>query len=470
MNHKELCYKSVAELGKLIRTGDLSPVELVQAYLLRIAEVKTVLNSWITLLPERALKEAQKAEDDIIKGRYRGPLHGIPFGLKDVYKTKGIRTTYGCSAYDDYKPIEDAATVVQLHRAGAILLGKQNMHTLALGPTGQNEYYGDMHNPWDPTRYTGGSSGGSASAVSAGECAFAMGSDSGGSIRMPAGLCGVVGLKPTFGLLTTDGLMQISSSMDHHGPMTRTVEDSALVLQVLTKNTPENPHTRGKRLSISLKRVKRNIKGIRIGVPKEFFEVPVDAEVHQAIRRALNVFRELGAVLKEVSWPLFQYASTISSAILAVDAADSLKPLILKRASQIDPLVRNRIASGFFIPAIRYLQAQKARTKLNQQGYELFRQIDLIAGPTLGVAAPKIGAKEVTISGSKIGVFKALPSFVRAFNLNGCPAISVPCGFTSQKLPIGLQLAGAPFAEEAVLQAAYAYEKANPLYDQHPPI
>jgi aspartyl-tRNA(Asn)/glutamyl-tRNA(Gln) amidotransferase subunit A len=297
-----------------------------------------------------------------------------------------------------------------------------------------------------------------------------MGSDSGGSIRMPAGLCGVVGLKPTFGLLDTGGLMQISSSMDHHGPMTRTVEDSALVLQALTENTLEGPRTSGGGLSISLKKVKRNIRGIRIGVPKEFFAVPVDPEVRQAIKRALKVFHGLGVVLKEVSWPLFPYASAISSAILAVDAADSLRPLILKNASQIDPLVRNRIASGFFIPAVRYLQAQKARKKLNQQGYELFRQIDLLAGPTLGVAAPKIGAKEVTISGAKIGIFKAFPSFVRAFNLNGCPAISVPCGFTKQKLPIGLQIAGAPFAEETVLQAAYAYEKANPLYEQHPPI
>jgi aspartyl-tRNA(Asn)/glutamyl-tRNA(Gln) amidotransferase subunit A len=235
---------------------------------------------------------------------------------------------------------------------------------------------------------------------------------------------------------------------------------------VLMENALKSPRPSGKGLPISLKRVKRNISGIRIGVPKEFLAAPVDAEVQQAIRRALKVFRELGAVLTEVSWPLYPH----SSAILAVDAADSLRPLILKNASQIDPLVRNRIASGFFIPAVRYLQAQKARKKLNQQGYELFRQIDLLAGPTIGVAAPKIGAKEVTIFSSKIGIFKALPSFVRAFNLNGCPAISVPCGFTNRKLPIGLQLAGAPFAEETVLQAAYAYEKANPLYDEHPPI
>jgi aspartyl-tRNA(Asn)/glutamyl-tRNA(Gln) amidotransferase subunit A len=468
MTDHSLCFRSVYELGELIRNRAISPVDLVQAYLGRIAAVKPALNSWITLVPEQALREARKAEDEIGKGNYRGPLHGIPFGLKDLYATKGIRTTYGCAAYDRFIPDKDSAAVVRLRKAGAILLGKTNLHTLALGPTGQNEHYGDMPNPWNPDCYAGGSSGGSASAVAAGECAFALGTDSGGSIRMPAGLCGIVGFKPTFGLLSRQGIMELSPSMDHQGPMTRTVKDCAIVLQTLSDHDSEFPARATGATTNYRGSIQRGVKGLKIGIPREFFKLPIDPEVHRTVLAALKRFVELGAILKRVNWPMVAYSQTISSAILAVDAAHSLRALLLKHPRKIDSAVRNRIASGFFISAVGYLQVQRWRAKLKDQIYKLLEEVDLIAGPTLGVPAPKIGEKEIVVAGTKMSLFKALPLFVRPFNLTGLPAISICCGFTGGNLPVGLQIAGRPFCERTVLRAAYAYETANSWQQKHP--
>ena len=311
-------------------------------------------------------------------------------------------------------------------------------------------------------------SGGSASAVASGECAFAMGTDSGGSIRMPAGLCGIVGLKPTFGLLTRHGIMEISPSMDHHGPMTRTVRDCAIILRAIAGYDSKDPDSSRHAIPDYLRAINGGLKGLKIGIPQEFYKFPIEPEVKQAVKRALNKLFELGAIIKKVNWPMLSYAQTISSAILAVDAAHSLRALILKHPRKIDSSVRNRIASGFFIPAVSYLQVQTARAKLNCQSYDLLREVDLLAGPTLGVPAPKIGEKEIVAAGSKMSVFKALPPFVRPFNLNGLPAISIPCGFTSGNLPIGLQIAGRPFSEKTILKVAYAYETFDPWHKKHP--
>ena len=240
MGGEELCFLSAAELGGLIQQKKISPVEVVETHLQRIEALEPKLNSFITLLPDEARAAARRAEEEVQQGTYRGPLHGIPLGLKDAYHTKGIRTTFGSQVFDSYKPKEDSTTVVKLSEAGAITLGKLNLHTLEFGPTGENDYYGDMHNPWDVTRHTGGSSGGSGSAVAAGGCTIATGSDSGGSIRMPAGLCGIVGLKTTFGRLSRHGLMGLSPTMDHHGPMTRTVPDCALMLQIMAGHDPKD--------------------------------------------------------------------------------------------------------------------------------------------------------------------------------------------------------------------------------------
>ena len=470
MADKELCFWSAAELGRLIGERKVSPVEVTEAHLQRIEELEPRLNSFITLLPEQAMESARKSEQELQRGNHRGPLHGVPLGLKDAYETRGIRTTFGCKVYDSNVPDEDSTTAVRLREAGAILFGKLNLHTLEFGATGQNGYYGDMHNPWDTTRYTGGSSGGSASAVATGECAITMGSDSGGSIRMPAGLCGIVGLKTTFGRLSRHGLMELSPTMDHHGPMTRTVEDCALVLNATAGYDPKDPRSSKAPVPDYTKALTGNVKGLRVGVLKEFFQVPLDPEVRRAVERAVGVLGELGALVTEVSWPMYHYAYAISSAILLADVAGSLRRLVLEHGPDIDATVRQRIESGFFIPITRYLQAQRARAILDKQSYDLLKQVDILAGPTLAVPAPKIGDTEVTVAGKEMQVNTALTQYTRPYNLNGLPTISVPCGFSSNNLPIGLQLAGRAFDEETVLRMAHAYEQATDWHKRRPPL
>ena len=468
MATEELCFLPAAELGSLLRQKKLSPVELVEAHLQRTEALEPTLNSFITLLPEEARAEDRRAEEAIQKGDYRGPLHGIPFAVKDVIDTAGIRTTLGCALYDRRLPQEDSTTVTRLREAGAILMGKLNLHTLELGPTGENETYGDMHNPWDVTRHTGGSSGGSASAAAAGECTLTLGTDTGGSIRMPAGLCGVVGLKTTFGRLSLHGLMGLSPTMDHYGPMVRTVEDCALMLRVIAGHDPKDPRSSKVPVPDYKKALTGKVAGLRIGFVKEFFEIPVDPEVKQAVQAALKLLEELGATVVEVSWPMFHYAFAISTAILAADTAGSLRQLVLEHGPEIDTTIRSRIESGLFIPVARYLQAQRARALLDQQSYDLLKQVDILAGPTLPVTAPNIGQREVQVGDTTMPTGLALPQYTRAYNLNGLPAISLPCGFSTSGLPIGLQLAGRAFDEETVLRVAHAYEQATPWHKQHP--
>ncbi len=470
MGGEEFCFLSAAELGGLIQQKQVSPVEVVEAHLQRIEALEPKLNSFITLLPDEARAAARRAEKEVQEGTYRGPLHGIPLGLKDVYHTRGIPTTFGSQVFDSYKPREDSTTVAKLSEAGAITLGKLNLHTLEFGSTGENDYYGDMHNPWDVTRHTGGSSGGSGSAVAARVCTIATGSDSGGSIRMPAGLCGIVGLKTTFGRLSRHGLMGLSPTMDHHGPMTRTVQDCALMLQVMAGHDPKDPRSAKISVPDYTKALTGNIKNLRVGLVKEFFEVPVDPEVKQTVQAALGVMESLGARVEEVSWPMFHYSYAISTAILLADVAESLKKLVQQHGPKVGKAVQSRIESGFFVPVTKYIQAQRARALLDQECYDLLKQVDILAGPTLPITAPTIGEKKVQVGDTRMLTVAALVTYTRAHNLTGLPAITVPCGFSASGLPIGLQLAGRAFDEETVLRVAHAYEQATPWHDRCPSI
>lgn len=470
MDIQEICSFSAAKLGSLIRQRKLSPVEVVEAHLRRIDQLEPKLNSFITLLADEAMAAARRSEEEIQQGNYRGPLHGIPLGLKDAYDTKGIRTTYGSQIFDTHIPQEDSTTVERLREAGAICMGKLNLHTLEFGGTGENEYYGDMHNPWDITRYAGGSSGGSASAVASGECAIATGSDSGGSVRIPASLSGIVGFKTTFGLLSRHGLIALSPTLDHHGPMTRTVEDCATMLGIIAGYDPKDPRSAKRPVPDYTKALTGDVKNVRIGLVKEFLEMPVDPEVRNIVQKALKVLEGLGATVVEVSWPLFTYCWAVSTAILAADAACSLRDLALQHGPMIDKSVRARIESGFFIPVTRYLQAQRARALFNRQSYDLLKQVDILAGPTVPVTAPTIGEKEVQVGDTRMPTGAALVQYTRAFNLNGLPTISVPCGFSNAGLPIGLQLAGRAFEDAVVLRVAHAYEQATPWHKKRPPV
>ncbi len=470
MNATELCFLSAGQLARLIQKKEISPVEVVEAHLSRIEALEPKLNSFITLLPEQAMSAARHAEKEIQSGRYLGPLHGIPFGLKDLFYVKGIRNTSGSKIFDRFIPDIDSSMARRLKEAGSILLGKLNLHPFAYGPTGENEEYGHMHNPWNPELIAGGSSGGSGSAVASGQCTLSMGSDTGGSVRIPGALCGVVGFKPTYGRLSRYGITPLSWSQDHTGPITCTVEDCALVMNAVAGYDSNDPTSVNLSVPDYTKALTDQIKGLRVGVVKEFFEGPIESQVKESVRKAIEKLGELGAIVSEVSWPIYHYAMAIASVIQMAEATAYHSKLLRKKASEIYPPARLRLEAGIFISATDYIQAQRARILFYRQSLGLFKEIDLVAGPTVPVTAFPIGTSVVKVGDHNVNVVSLLTQYTRPFNLNGFPAITLPCGFSKEGLPIGLQLAGPPFDEEIVLRVAHAYEQATDWHSRRPPI
>ena len=470
MDSLEICYMSAGSLSKLVENKKVSPVEIIDAHLSRIDATEPILNSFITLLADESRIAARQAEKDIQSGKYKGPLHGIPVALKDLYNTAGVRTTSGSKIFDTFIPAEDCTVASKFHQAGAILIGKLNMHPFAYGPTGENLDYGHMHNPWNPEMITGGSSGGSGSAVAAGQCTITTGSDTGGSIRIPAALCGIVGLKPTYGLVSRWGLTALSWSLDHPGPMVRTVEDAAMTLNVMAGHDPKDIASAKVDIPDYTSALTGNVRGLRIGMPKEYFEAPLDPQVRKAVEDAISVLEGMGAEVKEVSFPLFNESQPISSTVLMSEATAFHRDLLERDGHQLYEPVRQRLEAGLFISAADYLRAQQARTLLDQQGRRLLDDVDILAGPTEPITAPEILAPKVLAGEQEIGVVGALTQYTRPYNINGFPAISVPCGFSNTNMPIGLQLAGKPFDEMTVLRAAHAYEQASNWHTKRPPL
>ena len=470
MDATEICYLSAGQLSRLIQKKELSPVEVVEAHLARIDALEPTLNSFVTLLPDQALAAARKAEQDIQAGQYRGPLHGIPLGLKDMIYVKGVRNTSGFKAFDNFLPGFDATIFTKLKQAGTILLGKLNMHQLAYGITGENPDYGHMHNPWNPELITGGSSGGSASAVASGQCTLTMAGDTGGSVRIPSALCGLAGIKPTYGRVSRYGIPALSWSQDHPGPMARTVEDCALLLNAAAGYDPKDPASVNVAVPDYTRALTGDIRGLRVGVPKEYFEVPIDPQVEQATRKAIEMLGELGATVTEVSWPMYHQAMAIATTIQIVEATTYHRDLLRKRGSELYPPVRLLLEAGFFISGPEFLQAQRARTLFDRQTRDLFDTVDILAGPMQPITAHRIDAVEVQVGDTVMGSRAALTQYTRPFNLNGFPAMSIPCGFSEEGLPTGLQLAGRPFDEETVLKTAHAYEQAMEWHKRRPPL
>jgi aspartyl-tRNA(Asn)/glutamyl-tRNA(Gln) amidotransferase subunit A len=466
----DVCFLSAGQLGRLIQKKEISPVEVAEAHLKRMELLEPTVNSFITVLSDQALAAAREAEKEILAGRYRGPLHGIPLGLKDLYYTEGIRTTSGSKLFDDFVPAFDSTVVARLKAAGTILLGKLNMHPLAYGPTGENGEYGDMHNPWNPALIAGGSSGGSGSAAVSGECTLTMGSDTGGSIRIPSALCGLVGFKPTYGRLSRHGLTPLAWSQDHAGPIVRTVEDCALVMNATAGYDPKDPTSLDVAVPDYTRCLTGEMKGLRVGVPKEYLEVPLDSQVKTTVWKAIDKLGQLGAVISDVSWPVYRYCTAISSAIQMAEATAYHSQLIRTHGSRIYPPVRLRLEAGFFLSASDYVQAQRARSLFYRESLDLFEKVDLLAGPTIPVTAFRIGTTRVNVGDKTAGVIGLLTQYTRPFNLNGFPAITVPCGFSDEGLPIGLQLAGRPLEEETVLKAAFAYEQSSDWHLRRPPL
>ncbi len=462
----ELHYLTIGEAGPLIAAGELSPVELTRAYLDRIEAIDGRLDAYITLTPELALSQARQAEAEIRAGGYRGPLHGIPIALKDLYDTAGIKTTAMSRVTPDRIPDEDATTVAKLYEAGAVLLGKLAMHEFALGGPDFTSLFPPARNPWNTEHMPGGSSSGSGAAVAAGLCMGALGSDTGGSIRGPAAMCGIVGIKPTFGRVSNYGVTPLSWSQDHCGPMTWTVEDTAIMLQAIAGYDPKDPTTADAPVPDYTAALRDGARGLTIGVPREYFyeAAPgVDVQVIRAAERALETLSELGAEIRDVEIPHIRYAQTANQIIMMCEAYSFHEANLKGRRRDYGDMVRNRFLLGGLLSASDYNQALRMRRVIKDEMADALRQADVLATPTYASPAPKI-------EGYAGGMTLTQPSFTGPFNVSGLPAVSVPCGLSEEGLPMGLQIVGRPFDEATALRVGYAYEQASRFIDRRPPV
>lgn len=459
---------TIESLSKALRKKEISPVEVTKACVERISSLDSKINAFITVLPEKALKTAQQMEKEIQRGIYRGPLHGIPYAAKDLFFTKGIRTTCGSKILQDFVPNYDATVISRLNSAGAILLGKLNMHEFAYGTTSVNPHYGAVRNPWDRERITGGSSGGSAAAL---VCSFALltlGTDTGGSIRIPSALCGVSGLKPTFGRISKYGVYPLCWSLDHPGPMAKSVADLAIALNILAGYDPYDPFSVQKAVPNYQRGLAKDLKGIRIGVPKEYYFDHLEVEVQQAVARAIKDLKKLGAKISSISIPHLPEFSSAAFISLLAEGAACLEKWHKTRAADLGKDVLGRLNLGVAIKATQYLQAQRIRRIAQETFREVFNKVDALITPQLPIVAPLIGQETISIGDFTEGVASALTRFTRIFNLIGLPTISIPCGFSSTGLPIGLQIVGQAFNEEGILRIGYAYQMNTSWHNRLP--
>jgi aspartyl-tRNA(Asn)/glutamyl-tRNA(Gln) amidotransferase subunit A len=450
---------TIAEAGQQIRTGELSPVELSQAYLERIERVDGQLNSFITVTGDRAMARARELERELSLGQWRGPLHGIPIALKDNIDTVGIRTTAASAIFADRIPNEDAEVVTRLEQAGAILLGKLNMHEFAYGASSAISHFGPVRNPWDLTRITGGSSGGPGAAVSARLCAGALGTDTGGSIRIPAAHCGIVGLKPTYGLASVRGIIPLSVTLDHVGPMCRTVADSALMLQAIAGYDAGDNSSIQTEVPSYAGALYRPTSQMRLGIPRSYFYDDVDPQISESIEQALIVLAELTASVSEIELPPRPGGTPV-----LVDGYGFHKEYLADNREQYGKITLDRITRGAGISAIDYAKTLSELMQSRAAIGQVFESVDLLITPTLTRLPAAID--EAMIS-SVDDILIRNPS---PFNIYGIPTISIPCGFSRQGWPIGLQISGPALGEVDVLSLAHAYEQATDWHERVPPL
>jgi aspartyl-tRNA(Asn)/glutamyl-tRNA(Gln) amidotransferase subunit A len=458
---------TAAELVKVLAARQVSARQVTEAFLDRIERLDPRVNTYITVTADAALREARRL--DRLKGR-RGPLHGLPVALKDLCATKGVRTTAGSKLLADWVPNFDATVVERLRAAGAVILGKLNLHELAFGVTTTNPHYGPTRNPWNLERVPGGSSGGSAAAVAASLCAAALGTDTGGSIRIPAAACGVVGLKPTYGRVSRHGVVPLSWSLDHVGPLTKTVEDAALLLGVLAGADTRDPTCSTRRVENYRAALRRAPKGLKLGIPREHFFDVLDDEARQAFDAALAVLRRLGLRTAPVSIPSLPLSQAAEMAIMGPEAAAYHARMLRRRPNDFGADVRFLLEVGRLVPATSMVAAQRLRVRLASECAAAFARVDALVVPSLATAAPRIGERSVSIGEASIDIGVALSRNMMPFNLTGLPAIAVPCGRSRSGLPIGLQLIGPAFAESTVLRIAHHYEQAAEWHRLRPPL
>jgi aspartyl-tRNA(Asn)/glutamyl-tRNA(Gln) amidotransferase subunit A len=458
---------TILEAAQALRARRVSSAELTETVLARIHTLNPKLNAFITVLEESARAQAKTADQELAAGKDRGALHGVPIAVKDVFETRGVRTTCGSVIFMHHVPQRDAAVVEHLASAGAVLVGKTGMHELAYGITSNNPHFGTIRNPWDPERIPGGSSGGSGVAVASGMVFMGMGSDTGGSIRIPAAFCGIVGLKPTSGRVSRYGVMPLDFSLDHMGPLTNSVRDAGATLQAIAGHDPRDETSSEAPVGHYVPEPGCSIRNLRIGLPQNFYLERLDPDVDMAVRRMAATAESLGARIIPVRVPDIAALNAVGRVILLAEAS-ALMGKYTDNRDQFGSDVLALLDQGRFIAATDYVNAQRLRRMMQREFSQLWSQVDCLFTPTTPMAAPRIGEKTASLGDFTEDVRLATTRLVRGINVLGLPAISLPCGFDRRGLPVGLQIVGRPFDEALILQAAAALEDATDYHKQAP--
>lgn len=461
MEQNALCFLTVSQLAARIERGELSPVELVESCLTRVQDLNRKFNAFITVTAEQARRGAGEAEREIRIGRYRGPFHGIPFALKDLIDVEGIPTTAASKILKDNVSRRTATTAHRLIQSGGVLLGKTNLQEFARGPTGVESYFGPTANPWNPFHIAGGSSSGSGASIAGGMVPVALGTDTGGSVRIPAALSGIVGIRPTYGRVSRHGVFPLGLSFDALGPMTRSVEDAAMTLSLIAGYDLLDPSTAKYPVPDYRASLGRGVEGLRLGVPSNFFFPGYNKEVEQRVWDAIGVLQTLGAEIQEVRVPFAEYGWVAYLSIVGPESVPYHREFLRSRRRDYMKRTPEFFELSLFIPGWRYEQGKKARVLFVKQAAELFREVDALLTPTVPVPAPPIQAADD---------WPPLLHCTIPFSVVGVPALSVPCGFTESGLPVGLQIVGKWWEEELLFRIGAAYERATDWHKRFPRI
>ncbi len=472
MDETTLAYLPVEQLAPLIAKRKISPVELVELTARRIEKWDPALHAFITPTIESALQQARQAEREIRRGNRRGPLHGIPVSIKDIIATREVLATAGSKFPSRFQPGEEATAIRRLRRAGAIVIGKSNLHEFAYGVTSENPHHGAVRNPWDTERMPGGSTGGSAAALAVGIGWGAIGSDTGGSLRIPASLCGVVGLKPTFGRVSCQGVIPLAASLDHVGPMATSVTGAAWLLGAIAGRDPQDSSTMGTPAPVAdyARSFRRPLGKIRLGVPREYFFEEIDPEVQSSVEKAIQEMKRLGAQVKEIRLPDVARWVEEATDIALTEARHYHESTgnFPSRAAEYGADVRRLLERGGEIPAVRYLADMDRMRDVRAHWNKMIEGFDALITPATAITAPLLGQEEVVVKGKTEAIRPALLRLCRPANFTGGPALALPCGFSKAGLPIGLQLQGQRWNETQLLRIGYAYEQATAWHEKHP--
>ena len=467
----DILHASIAQIAAQIRKGDISPVELIETTLEAIDLCEPQLNAFITVFREESLESARGAEAAIRSGKDLGPLHGMPIALKDIIYVEGTRSTAGSNFFSEESPQFDAALVSRLRDAGAIIIGKTNLHEFAFGVTTENPHFGATANPWDTARVPGGSSGGSASAVVAGCCAGALGSDTGGSIRIPAAVCGHVGLKPTYGRISVHGVLELAQSLDTVGPMCRYVHDVALMMNTLSGYDPRDVHSEDQPVPDYTEGIDQPIAGRRAGIPKQHFFENLDPEVERIVDDAIKTLQGLGVEIVELDLPSAPAGHEVTLTLLTGEAGQFHQQRLAAHREDYGVDVRELLEDGLALSAADYIKAVRVREIARREFAGAFEEVDCILSPTAPIPAPLRSTHDLSGGSESNRIRPRLTRNTRLINLLGLPSISVPCGFAQVEnsdskagLPVGLQITGPWWSEKTLLQVAHAYERATPWH------